>query len=212
MIYSSWDIGCDGLKLVIISHFCLFTPYGVRQTDFCYHFGPFSPFYPLPSPPLTTQKIKILKKWKKASRDTIIQYTRCVSKIMIIWCMLPEIWSVTDIIFLSFWAIFCPFISLKTLKIKIGKNMKKAWRYYPFTHVYHKWRSYDVSFLKYKAWDRVFFVILDHFLYIDPNNPKNQNFVKWKSLEISSFLRLCTTNDIIWCMLPEILSATGNFL
>ena len=118
-----------------------------------------------------------------------------------------------DIIFLSFWAIFCPFISLKTLKIKIWKNMKKAWRYYPFTHVYHKWRSYDVSFLKYKAWERVFFVILDHFLYIDPNNPKNQNFVKWKkSLEISSFLRLCTTNDIIWCMLPEILSATGNFL
>ena len=109
----------------------------------------------LPPPPLTTQKIKILKKWKKASRDTIIQYTWCVPKIMIIWCMLPEIWSVTHN-FLSFWAILFPFVSLKTLKIEIWKNIKKTWRYYPFTHVYHKWRSYDVSFLKYKAWERVF--------------------------------------------------------
>ena len=68
-----------------------------------YHFGPFSPFYP---PSLTTQKIKILKKWKKGSRDAIIQYTWCVPKIMIIWGMLPEIWSVTDIIFCHFGPFF----------------------------------------------------------------------------------------------------------
>ena len=29
-------------------------------------------------------------------------------------------------------------------KLKFGKNVQKPWEYYPFTHVYHKWRSYNV--------------------------------------------------------------------
>ena len=37
----------------------------------------------------------------------------------------------TDVFFFSFWAIFCPFTPLKTLKIKIKeKNEKKVWRYH----------------------------------------------------------------------------------
>ena len=44
--------------------------------------------------------------------------------------------------FLLFWAIFCPFTLLTIQKIKILK--KNAWRYYPFIHTYHKWRSCDV--------------------------------------------------------------------
>ena len=40
--------------------------------------------------------------------------------------------------FLSFWAIFCPFTPLTTLKIKILKNEKKAWRYHHFTQVCQK--------------------------------------------------------------------------
>ena len=56
-------------------------------------------------------------------------------------------------------------------------------------HVFHKWRSYDVWFLRYKA---EFFVILGHFLPFDPpNSPKNQNFEKneksKKHLEILPF-------------------------
>ena len=39
--------------------------------------------------------------------------------------MLPEIWSVADINFLSFWAIFSPFTQILTLKIKFGKNFQK---------------------------------------------------------------------------------------
>ena len=59
---------------------------------------------------------------------------------------------------------------------KNGKKMKK-WRYYHFTHVYHKQQSYDVWFLRYGAWRTEFLVILDHFLHFyPPNNPKNQNF------------------------------------
>ena len=36
-------------------------------------------------------------------------------------------------------------------KLNFGKNVKNTWRYYPFTHVYHKSRSYDVWFLRYKV-------------------------------------------------------------
>ena len=76
--------------------------------------------------PLTTQKIKILKKWKKHPEISLF-YT-WVPTIMIIKCMLPEIWSVTDRFFLSFWLIFCPFTPAR--KIKISKKWKKknAWR------------------------------------------------------------------------------------
>ena len=39
--------------------------------------------------------------------------------------MVPEIWGVTDRIFLSFWTNFCPFTPLTTRKIKIFKKWKK---------------------------------------------------------------------------------------
>ena len=55
----------------------------------------------------------------------------CVPKITIMWCMLPEIWNTTDLIFLSFWAISCTFTPLLTPKIKIwSKFLKKSWWYY----------------------------------------------------------------------------------
>ena len=54
--------------------------------------------------------------------------------------------------------IFCfhlrPFFALLphywTRKLKFGKNVKNTLKYYSFTHVYPKWRSYNVSFLRYK--------------------------------------------------------------
>ena len=46
-----------------------------------------------------------------------------------------------------------------------------------YIHVYHKWRSYDTWFLKYKMWQTEIFVILGHFLLFQPlNNLENQNF------------------------------------
>ena len=44
--------------------------------------------------PLTAQKIKILQKWKKSL--AISSFYICVPKIMIKWCMVPEIWCATD--------------------------------------------------------------------------------------------------------------------
>ena len=121
----------------------------------------------------------------------------CVPKTTIIWCIIPEIPSETDIIFCHFGSFFAllhppplpPMISwIKILKqteqpkkLKFWKTEKPICRYYYFTHVYNKWQSYDVWFLRYGAWRTQFFVILDCFLPLyPPNNPKNQNFEKMK--------------------------------
>ena len=105
--------------------------------------------------------------------------------------------------FLSFGTVFCPFTHLMTrkVKIKILKKMKKTkqnntknvWRYYYFTQVYRKWRSYDVWFLRSWAWRTEFFFFFYHFFPFYPtNNPKNQNFEyhftlayhKWQSHDV----------------------------
>ena len=72
------------------------------------------------------------------------------------------------------------------------KKCKKPWRYYPLTHVYHKWRSYDV-------WHgRQFFVILSHFLPSDPlNNRKNENFERMKTVPEKLTFYTCVPQMII---------------
>ena len=99
--------------------------------------------------------------------------------------------------FLTFWAIFCLYTPLLSPKIKIWNKFKKTSRYYPITHVYHKWRLHDVWFLRHKARQTEFFIILGHFLPFNlPNNLKNQNFEKMKKNIWTYFiLHLHTTND-----------------
>ena len=65
---------------------------------------------------------QILKKWKKHLEISSF-YTH-------VWCMLPDIWSATDIIFFGHFApYFALFTPLLTPKIKIWKKSKRAWRY-----------------------------------------------------------------------------------
>ena len=76
-------------------------------------------------------------------------------------------------------------------------KIKHSWRYYHFIQVYHKWKSHDVWFLRYEAWQTEFFVILDHFLpFYPPNNPKNQNFEKMKTMPgVIIILHMPNIND-----------------
>ena len=93
----------------IILHMCTkndnpdvrFLRYWVRRTEFFVILDQFLPLYP----PLTTWKIKILKKWKKTPGDIIILHV-CVRKMTIIWCMVPKILGATDRIFLHFGPFF----------------------------------------------------------------------------------------------------------
>ena len=76
-----------------------------------------------------------------------------------------------------------PLDNMETQNFKIKKKQKKknSWRYYHFTHLHHKWKSYDVWFLRYGAWRTEFFVILDRFLsFYSLTTQKNQNFEKEK--------------------------------
>ena len=99
MRYGFWDMECDRHNfLPYWAIFCSFTP-------------------------LLTLLIKIWKKSKKFL--VILSFYTCVPQMMIIWCMVPEIWSVTDRYFLTFWGIFCPFTPLSIRKIKILKTQKK---------------------------------------------------------------------------------------
>ena len=86
---------------------------------------------------------------------------------------------------------FYPLPTLTTQKTKLWKNEKTSWRYH-FIHVYHKWQSFDVWFLRYWTRWTECFVILDHFFVHlpapphtpppSPNNPKHPNFEKMNKM------------------------------
>ena len=129
MIYSSWDIECGRLKLVIMGHFFPFL---------------------LPKNP---KNHNFEKKWRKAARDIMTlhmctknqNHTRydswdteynkhnlkmssfytCVPKFMIIQYTFPELWSATDNV-LSFWAIFSLLPQNWPQKVKLGENVGKS--------------------------------------------------------------------------------------
>ena len=74
-----------------------------------------------------------------------------VPKIMIIMMYTSWVWSATDIFFSHFWPFFSLLPHYSAQKLKFAKNVENTWRYYPFTHEYHKWRSYDIWFLRHKT-------------------------------------------------------------
>ena len=90
--------------------------------------------YPLT--PVTTQKIKILKIWKKKKTTTTTTTTKkCPGDTILTKCtknydhVLYYFWNMVHDkcnFYFSFWAIFCLFNCLKTQKIKILKIWKKA--------------------------------------------------------------------------------------
>ena len=82
-------------------------------------------------------------------RLEILSFYTCAARMTIIWCMVPEISSATDIIFLSCWAIFCPFTHPpNNPENQNFEKWKNSRRYYHFEHEYHKWKSSDIWFLK----------------------------------------------------------------
>ena len=96
------------------------------------------PFYP---PNNSENQIfeKMKKKKKKTPRDTIIlhMYTINDNHVMHGSWDIKHDWE-------NFYH-FGPFFALfATQKIKFSKNEKNTWTYY-FTHVYHKWQSYDTG-------------------------------------------------------------------
>ena len=130
----------------------------------------------------------------------ISSFLTCASKITIIWCMVPEIWSETDKMFSHlepFFALLPPLTPLMIPNIKILKKMKKMPGdiIFLYIHMYHKWRSYDIWFLKYKVRQTEISDIMGHFLPFQPlDNLENQSLDIEKSTWCYYFTH-CTIND-----------------
>ena len=136
---------------------------------FC-HFGPF--FVLLP-PPLTTPKIKILKKWKK-----IHGYINDNHMIYGSWDM-----ECKDKVFLSFWTNFALLLP-DNPENQNFENEKNTWRYYHFPHVYHKWKSYDVWCMVSQIWsvtDRIFCHFRLFFALLPPPPSPTPKSKFWKN-------------------------------
>ena len=108
-----------------------FLRYRAKQNFFC-HFGQFFALLP-PSHPPNNPENQNFEKMKKASGGVII--LNLCNKNTIIWCMLTQIWSKTDIIFCHFRPFFVLLPHYWHRKLKFGKNVKNTWRYYPYTCV-----------------------------------------------------------------------------
>ena len=138
MKYSFWDTELDGIFLSFWAIFCLFTP-----------------------TLLTTQKTTILKKWKKYLE--VSSFWTCATKNTIIWCMLTQTWSVTDIIFCHFMPFFALLPHYWPPKLKFGKNVKKKPRNIILLHMC----TINQDHMMYDFWDikskGEFLVILGNF-------------------------------------------------
>ena len=164
LIYAYWDMKWDRHitqnVLSFWSTFALLPHYWSRKLKFrknvkkleilssctrvpC-HFGPF-----LPSDPPNNLENQNFEKMKNMPGDIIILHLCTTNDNHMMygsWDMERNRQN-----FLSIWTIFYPFTTLPPpptiRKIIILRKWKNAWRYYPFTHVYYKWRSYDLWFL-----------------------------------------------------------------
>ena len=145
---------------------------------------------------------------KKISRDIILLHIHVCHKWTSydIWFLKCKVW-LTEI-----FVILCHFLPVQpsdNLEYQNSKIEKSTWRYYHFTHLHHKWQSYDVWFLRYEVWRTDSFVILDLFWTFYPrNNAKNENFQKMKKSTwryhhftiVLQIMIICYTVPEIWCV------------
>ena len=85
-------------------------------------FCPFTP--PPPLTPLTTQIMEVSKKWKKLMEKS--SFCKIVPKNMIISYTVPEIWHLTDAIFLIILSYFLPLYPCNSPQNENFRKMKKT--------------------------------------------------------------------------------------
>ena len=117
--------------------------------------GHFLPFYPPNNP--TNQNFE---KMIKLPGDIFILHLS--TTMIIIWCMVPEIWiSTTELC--DILDHFLPFYPLRTWEIKILKKWKKMTGHIIILHMCTINENHDVWFLRNGVQQTEFFVILSHF-------------------------------------------------
>ena len=103
----------------------------------------------------------------------------------------------------SFFCHFGPFFALSPhywpQKLKFEKTTQSDKRHYPFTHVCHKWRSYDLWSLRYKAWQTKFFFILGLFCPLTLLKTQKINILPGEILSLSSATQIFLSFLAIFC-------------
>ena len=102
-----------------------FLRYEVQRTKFFVILGRSLPFLPRNNP-----KNQYFEKMKKTPGDIIILHRCTINDNHMMYGSWDTEYDRQN--FLSFWTIFCPFIPLKTRKIKILKKFKKCLEISPF--------------------------------------------------------------------------------
>ena len=116
-------------------------------------------------PPLTTWKIKILRKWKKCLEILSFPHVCHKWQSYDVWFLRYGAWRTQLFVILDHFLYLHHPPPPNNPKIqKFEKMEENSWRYYHFTHVHHKKQTCDVWFLRYGVWRTQFFVILDCFL------------------------------------------------
>ena len=140
----------------------------------------------------------------------ILSFYTCVPLIEIIWCMIPEIWSSTDRIFLSLWAIFIPFTSPPPLQSSLkNKNLKKMRKKTPGDSIILHNCTKNHGHMLYCCWDLVrdgcnCYFSFSAMLFLLPTpptltTPKLKNSKPWKKgLGISFYTRVPKTMIICY--------------
>ena len=167
--------------------------YGAWQTEFFVIVDHFLHFYP-PSNP----KNPNFDKMKEPPENIITLHTCTINDDHMMyasWVMKRDRQN-----FLSFWSVFLPFYPPPTNleNQNIEKMKKKAWRYYDFTQVYHKWQSYNVWFLRYEAWQTEFLSFWTAFCPFTPLTTQKIKILKnWRYPGGITILHMCTKIMII---------------
>ena len=152
---------------------------------------------------------------KKTTGDIIILYKRTINDNHMIYGFWDKKWSATDIIFLSSWAIFCPFTPLTARKMTISHKRKKSLDISSFYINVPKimiirytvpgiWHVTDVIVI---FQFRLYFSLLPPPSPAPPNSPKNENFRKMKknswryhqfNVSVPKIIIICFTVPEIW--------------
>ena len=184
---------------------CMLTQIWSACTDIIFsYFRPFFALLPHYWPP----KLKFGKNEKKHLE--ILSYYTCVLLIKIIWCMVPEMWTSTDRMFLPLCAIFCPFTSPPPPNSPKNKTLKKMKKTSGDIIILHNCTK-NHDHMLYCSWDMVrdgcncyfsFWAML--FPFTPLTIPKMKNSKQWKKgLGISFYT--CVPKMIITCyIVPEI--------
>ena len=117
----------------------------MQQTEFFAILDHFLPFYP-PNDPKNQNFEKMKKK-----RLEISSFYTSVPKIMIICYTVPEIWRVTDVIFIFHFGHFLPFYLPNDPKNQHFEKMKKRPGDINILHMCTKNYDHDVQLLRYGA-------------------------------------------------------------